>query len=183
MLLWLARAFGGRSCPAQHSSYFLSRALSASGSWSGWLEESRGDDLWEGDGKDGQNGDLCLPIIPLDVAQSFPHSYFSTAAEIQLCGKSCNINVATSPAVAPRINHMWILFRSISLGATLTWCFITRTTIIELSCGLPSAKHTTDLLLHCPSLYSGMSLYHKRHEYPIQSERHLHGLFSGFHFS
>lgn len=61
-----------------------------------------------GDGKDGQNGDLCLHIISLDVAQSFPHNYFSTVAEMQFHGKSCNINVATSPAVAVVINHMGI---------------------------------------------------------------------------
>lgn len=72
------------------------------------------------DGKDGQNGDLCLPIIRLDVAQSFPQNYFSTVSEIQFRGKSCNVNVATSPAVAVVINHMQILFRSISLGAMLT---------------------------------------------------------------
>lgn len=132
---------------------------------------------------------LCLLITPLDVTQSFPHNHFSTAAEIQSCSRSCSVNVAVrqtltaSPAVAPRINHMRVLFCSISLGATLTWCFITRTAIIELSCGLPSAKQTTDLLLHCPSLYSGVSFHRKRHEYPIQSKRHLHCLLGGSHFN
>lgn len=61
-----------------------------------------------GNGKDGQNGDLCLPIIPLDVAQSFPRNCFSTVAEIQFHGKSCNVNVATSPALAVGINLMEI---------------------------------------------------------------------------
>lgn len=123
--------------------------------------------------RDGQS----LPIIPLEVPQSFPRNCFSTTAAFQTfvesSPRSCNAHFAVrhQPLLLPllHINHTRISLRSISLGATLTWCFITRTTIIELSCGLPStpcsAKQTTDLLLCCPSLYSGVSLYRKRHEY------------------
>ncbi len=44
---------------------------------------------------------LCLPIIPLELPQSFPHNYFSTTSAIQTfvenSPRSCNANFAVPP--------------------------------------------------------------------------------------